>query len=173
MKKIAKVWVLCLAFASSVVALLVSATSEFTSQVTLTLTEWSNTCTLNDYTFNQKQASPVDQITESLWETISCSFLKNSANQVSLSMSNLSSAAGVIIPASNFSGQITSWITLWSIWNLEDKVLPTLNNQPIVYEKWENTIGEWSGTMTLQWIIPWWTPAWTYTGTIDLVLQVK
>lgn len=173
MKKIAKVGVLLFAFASSVVALLVSAASEFTSQVTLTLTEWSDTCVLSDYMFDQKQASPTDQVTESLWQTIKCTFLRNSSNKVSLSMSNLSSEVGVVIPASLFSWYITSWYTIWSILALQDRDIPTLNNQPMIYEKWEYTVGERSWTLTLQWIIPGWTPAWTYTGTIDLVLQVK
>lgn len=172
MKKIAKVWVLWLAFASSLVAFLVSATWEFTSQVTLTLTEWNNTCILSDYIFIQKQASPVDQLTESLWQVMDCTFLKNSQINVSLRMSNLTNEDGIVIPASWFSWYITSWGVLWSIWNLNDKTLPTLNNQPVIYTKLENTVWEWTWTLTLQWVIPGWTPWWTYTGTIDLILQV-
>lgn len=173
MKNIAKVLVLWLAFASSVVALVVSATTEFKSQVTLTLTEWSNTCILSDYAFSQKQASPIDQITESLWQSMSCIFLKNSANTVSIRMSDLTSSVGVTIPASGFSGEITSWSKIWSIWDLANQIITGLNTQPKIYDKDAYTIWEWSGTLTLQGIIPGWTPAWTYTGTIDLVLQVN
>lgn len=173
MNKIAKVWVLWFAFASSLVALLVSATGEVKRQVTLTLTEWSNTCTLSDYMFEEKQASPYDQLTESLWQEIFCRFLKNSANEVSLLMSNLSNSVGIIIPASGFSGQIYSWSKLWSIWDLSDKIISSLGAQQVIYEKTGDTIWEWSGMLTLQWIIPGWTPGWAYTGTIDLILQVN
>lgn len=172
MKNIAKVWVLWFAFASSVAALFICAASEFTSQVTLTLTEWDNTCVLSDYTFIQREASPEDQLTESLWQLIDCTFLKNGQINVSLFMSNLRNENDVVIPASWFSWYITSWGVLWSIWNLNDKTLPTLNNQPVIYTKLENTIWEWTWTLTLQWVIPGWTPGWTYTGTIDLILQV-
>lgn len=172
MKKIAKVWVLWLAFASSLAALLVSATWEFKSQVTLTLTQWENTCILSDYIFAQKQASPRDQLTEPMWQLIDCTFLKNNQINVSLSMSDLSGSAGVVIPASWFSWYITSGGVLWSILSLEDQILPTLNNQPVIYTKLENTIWEWTWTLTLQWVIPGWTPGWTYTWSIDLTLQV-
>jgi len=172
MKKIAKVWVLCLTLASSLVALLVSATWEFTSKVSLTLTEWENTCILNDYMFAQKVASPADQLTEPVWEIINCIFLSNSQINVSLRMSNLTNSDDVIIPSSWFSWHITSGNTIWLIWALEDQTLLTLDNQPMIYTKAKNAVWEWSWTMTLQWIIPGWTPGWTYTGTIDLILQV-
>lgn len=172
MKKIAKVWVLWFAFASSVVALLVSATPEFTSQVTLTLTEWDNTCILSDYMFTPKQASPLDQLTEPMWQLMDCTFLKNSQTNVSLFMSNLTNWDGVVIPASWFSWYITSWGVLWSIWNLTDQTLLTLDNQPIIYTKQRNAVWEWTWTLTLQWVIPGWTPGWTYTGKIYLMLQV-
>ena len=171
MKKIVKVWILWLAFASSLVALLVSATWEFKSQVTLTLTEWKSTCILDDYIFSAIQASPVDQNTESLWQIINCRFLENGQQIVTLHMSDLTGVSSISIPASWFSWQITSWNTIWSIPELENVSIPTLNNQPMIYQKWEYTVGEWSGTLTLQWVIPWWTPGWTYNGTIDLTIQ--
>lgn len=173
MKKIAKVWVLWFAFASSLVALLVSATWEFKSQVTLTLTEWLNTCILSDYMFEQKQASPMDQVTESLWQSINCVFLKNAENVVSLRLYDLSSSAGVVIPASWFTGIIASWTTIWTIWELSDQILTWLDTQPVIYNKAEDTIWEWTGTLTLQWVIPGGTPGWTYTGRLDLILQVN
>lgn len=172
MKKIAKVWVLWFAFASSVVALLVSATPEFTSQVTLTLTEWDNTCILSDYIFTPKQASPTDQLTESMWQLIDCTFLKNNQINVSLHMSDLTGSADVSIPASWFSWYITSGNTRWSIVYLDDKNLGTLDNQPIIYTKLKNTVWEWTWTLTLQWVIPWWTPGGSYTWTIDIVLDI-
>lgn len=173
MNKIAKVWVLCLAFASSLVALFVSATWEFKKQVTLTLTEWLDTCILSDYMFEQRQASPSDQVTESLGQTISCSFLKNTANVVSLRLYDLSSSAGIIIPASGFTWQISSGSKIWSIWELSNQIITWLDTQPVIYNKTGYTIWEWSGTLTLWGTIPGWTPAWTYTGRLDLILQVN
>lgn len=173
MNKIAKVWVLWFAFASSLVALLVNATWEYKKQVTLTLTEWSNTCTLSDYMFEEKQASPSDQITESLWQSINCSFLKNSANVVSLHLDDLSNSAGIIIPASGFTWEITSGTKMWSIWELSNQIITWLDAQPKIYDKVVNTIGERTWTLTLWGTIPGWTPAWTYTGRLDLILQVN
>ena len=174
MKKIAKVWVLWFAFAISVAALFTNAAPEnYRSEVSLTLTEWLDTCILSDYMFEQQQASPSDQITESLWQTINCIFLRNTANVVSLRLYDLSSDAGLTIPAAGFTGEISSWNTLWSIWELYDQTITWLDTQPVIYNKDENTIWEWSGTLTLQGTIPGWTPGWTYTGSLDLILQVN
>jgi len=171
MKKIAKVWVLCLALATLLTALYTSAVVVNTKYVTLTLTEWSNTCVLNDYTFLQLEASPIDQDTEALPGSITCTFLKNNADVVTLTMSDLSSNIGISIPASGFNAQISSWVVQWSIWNLQDRTITSLASSQEIYSKDENTIWEWAGTLTLQWVIPGWVPGWTYTGSLDLTLQ--
>ena len=171
MKKLAKVWVLCLALATLLTALHTSAVVVDTKQVTLTIYEWSSTCVLNDYTFFELQASPSDQMTEALIGSMTCSFLENSADIVTLTMSNLYSNIGISIPASGFNAQISSGVVQWSIWNLVDQTIVSLANSQEIYSKDEYTIWEWTGTLTLQWIIPGWTPAWTYTGSLHLTLQ--
>ena len=81
MNKLAKVWVLCLTLATLLVALHASAAVVVTKEVSLTLTEWSNSCVLNDYTFADLKASPTDQQTEALPGSINCTFLQNGADK--------------------------------------------------------------------------------------------
>lgn len=173
MKKLAKVWVLCLALATLLTALYTSAVVVDTKQVTLTIFEWSSTCVLNDYTFLQLQASPSDQRTEAMTGSITCTFLENSADIVTLKMSDLylSNNTGISIPASGFNAQISSGVVQWSIWNLVDQTITSLASPKEIYSKDEYTIWEWTGTLTLQWLIPGWTPGWTYTGSLHLTLQ--
>ena len=173
MRNLAKVWVLCLALATLLAALHVSAVVVDTKVVTLTLTEWSNSCVLNDYTFVQLQASPSDQITEALTGSIKCTFLQNSADIVTLTMKNLSSSIGTTIFASGFNAQISSGVVQWSIWNLQDGFYPSLASSQQIYSKEVNTIWEWIGVLTLQWTIPGWTPGWIYTGALELTLQTQ
>lgn len=171
MKNLAKVWVLCLALATLLTALYTSAVVVDTKQVTLTLVEWLNTCVLNDYTFLQLEASPSNQLTEALTGSITCTFLENSADIVTLAMSDLSSNIGISIPASGFNAQISSGVVQWSIWNIVDQTITSLASPKEIYSKDEYTIWEWTGTLTLQWLIPGWTPGWTYTGSLHLTLQ--
>ena len=173
MKKLAKVWVLCLTLATLAAALHVSAVVMDSKVVSLTLTEWSNSCVLSDYTFTQLDASPSDQQTEALTWIITCSFLQNSADIVTLTMKDLSSGIGVSVPASWFNAQISSGVVQWSIWNLQDRTIISLASSQEIYSKDENTIWVWTGFLTLQWMIPGWTPGWTYTGTIELTIQTR
>ena len=171
MKNLAKVWVLCLALATLVSALHTCADTSVTKKVTLTLVEWSNSCVLHDYAFTELQASPTTQQTEAVAWIITCSFLNNSADVVTLSMSDLSSEIDIKIPASGFNAQISSWEVQWSIWNLENQTITSLETSQPIYTKLENKIWILTGTLTLQWTIPGWTPWWIYTGSIDLTLQ--
>jgi len=171
MKKIAKVWVLCLTLATLLAALYTSAVVVDTKQVTLILLEWSNTCMLNDYTFPELQASPRDQLTQEMTGSITCTFLENSADIVTLVMSDLSSNMNISIPASGFHAQISSGVVQWSIWNLQDGFYSSLSSSQQIYSKEINTIWVWTGTLTLQWTIPGWTPGWIYTGSLELTLQ--
>jgi hypothetical protein len=63
---------------------------------------------VNDYTFSELQVSSTDQLTEQVTGSISCTFLKNSADIVTLVLSDLSSSVNISIPASGFNAQISS-----------------------------------------------------------------
>lgn len=173
MKKLARIWVLCLTLATILTALHASAVVLDTKTVSLVLTEWSNSCVLNDYTFPELQASPVDQETAAVGESITCSFLRNSADIVTITMWDLSNDVGVVIPASGFNAQTSSGVVKWSIWNLEDGTYLSLASSQKIYSKLEDTIWVWTGILTLWWMVPGGTPGWTYTGVLEVILQTQ
>ena len=139
-------------------------------QVTLTLTAWENTCTLNDYNLGTHDASTVNQYVESSGQEIMCEFLQNSWVGVLLSMNNLADWEKIIW-AENFTWIVTaSGDALWSISNLIWWSY-NLSWTKEIYWKSMNTIWKWIWDLQIQWIIPAWTPSGTYTWTLEIVIQ--
>jgi len=140
------------------------------THVTLTLTAWSNTCTLNDYNLWTHDASADNQYVESSWQDIVCEFLQNTWVIVLLSMGNLTDWTKVIW-AENFTWVVTAiGNSLWSIsnliwWNYN------LSWSQEIYWKAENTLWKWTWDLQIIWTIPAWTPSGTYTWSLEIVIQ--
>ena len=141
-----------------------------TGQVTLTLTEWQNSCILNDYNLGTHNVSWVDQAVQSESQVLVCEFLQNSWFIVSISMWNLAEWVNKIIWAENFTWNITQWTYLWSISNLTWWSY-NLSWTHEIYRKQTNTIWMWTWTLQIEWIIPAWTPSGSYTWALDIIIQ--
>ena len=143
-----------------------------TGQVSLTLTEWQNTCTLQDYNLWTHSVSQEDQEVQSENQEIVCEFLQNTWVIVTMSMSNLSAweSEAQKIWANNFTWIVLSWDYAWSIedltpWNYN------LSWSHTIYTKEENKIWIWTWSLQIEWIIPAWTPSGSYTWALDIIIQ--
>lgn len=169
MKKITKLSILWIALLSS--AFMISnSTTQAAKNVTLTLTEWSNTCTILDYALWTKTVSVSQQSISSSAQNISCSFYKNAANEVTLTISDLSDWSHTIAK-SNFKWTTAKVSKTWTISDLTGKTSFSLASATWVYTKEINKIWTRTWTLKLDLTIPAWQPGWSYTGTIDLTLQ--
>jgi len=147
-----------------------SGSGSASTHVTLTLTAWSNTCTLNDYNLGTHNASAEEQYIESSWQEILCEFLQNTWVRVLLSMGDLSDWSKLIW-AENFTWVVTAiGNSLWSISNLTWWNYNLSWSQEI-YRKAENTLWKWTWDLQIIWTIPAWTPSGTYTWSLEIVIQ--
>jgi len=142
---------------------------ENTGQVTLTLTAWENTCTLNDYNLWTHNVSSEDQNVSTSWQNIVCEFLKNTWATIQLSMWDLVDGTKEIW-RQYFTWIVTSlWNSLWSIANLTWWSYNFLSSH-IIYTKQANTIWTWTWSLAIEWIIPAWTPSWEYTWELNIII---
>jgi len=147
-----------------------SGSGSASTHVTLTLTAWSNTCTLNDYNLGTHNASAEEQYVESSWQEILCEFLQNTWVRVLLSMGDLTDWSKLIW-AENFTWVVTAiGNSLWSISNLTWWNYNLSWSQEI-YRKAENTLWKWTWDLQIIWTIPAWTPSGTYTWSLEIVIQ--
>ena len=175
MKKITKLWLLSLALATCATVLNVSADPADTKTVSLTLSGWNNTCVLNNYEFGQHDVSPVDQDLTEITHDVSCTFLENAESDVYLQLGDLL-ASEWTITADHFSIALTQTSLTWLI-----SALPTLNTYNFansgdsknIYTKELNKLWAWTWNLTVDWVIPGWTPSWSYTGNLDLLITAS
>jgi len=140
-----------------------------TGQVTLTLTAWENTCTLNDYNLGTHNVSSDDQNVSTPWQNIVCEFLKNPWATIQLSMWDLIDWTKEIW-RQYFTWIVTSlWNSLWTIANLTWWSYNFLSSH-VIYTKEANTIWTWTWSLAIEWIIPAWTPSWEYTWELNIVI---
>ena len=175
MNKITKIWVLWLALCWLVVALNVkAATWDVKREVSLVLTNWENACTLLDYQLGTKAVLLTDQATNTDTHLVTCTFLNSNANTITLDMSDLVNSGDSTkkIDDDNFSGSM-AWVTTnWTLNTTDDTIAEfNIGNPHVVYSKNANTAWEWSWNLSIRGTIPGSTPAWTYTGSLDLTLQ--
>ena len=138
-------------------------------EVTLTLTAWENTCTLNDYNLWTHNVSSEDQNVSTSWQNIVCEFLKNPWATIQLSMWDLVDWTKEIW-RQYFTWIVTSlWNSLWSIANLTWWSYNFLSSH-IIYTKEVNTIWTWTWSLAIEWIIPAWTPSWEYTWELNIII---
>ena len=140
-----------------------------TGQVTLTLTAWENTCTLQDYNLWVHNVSSEDQNVSTSWQNIVCEFLKNTSATIQLSMWDLVDWTKEIW-RQNFTWIVTSlWSSLWTIANLTWWSYNFLSSH-IIYTKEANTIWTRTWSLAIEWIIPAWTPSWEYTWELNIII---
>ena len=171
MKKITKLWLLSLGLAGCLVALNASASTGDTNTVSLTLNEWSNSCTIEDYAFWSKDASADAINLQEIDHDITCLFLENPAVTVSLSLANLSDGTNTIAN-SNFTFAVDAAGHTWSIADLSATANDFSTSRDI-YSKAVNTLWSWASSLTLSWVIPAWTPSWEYTGALNLTITAS
>lgn len=177
MNKITKIWFLSLALCSLVVALSVkAATWDIQTKVSLTLNDWQNTCTLQNYELGTKAVSLDEQATNEDTHLVKCTFLNGNAARVQFDMSELVNTWDTTkkIPESRFSGSMAWVVVNWTL-NTTDATVAEFNigSPHVVYAKNATTAWEWSWNLKIRGSIPGSTPAWDYTGTLDLTLQAS
>ena len=175
MNKITKIWVLSLALCSLVVALNVkAATWDVKTEVSLVLNNWENTCTLEDYNLWVKAVKVDAQSTDTVTNLVKCTFLNSNAARVQFDMSDLVNTWDTTkkIEDDNFSGSM-AWVVYKGTLNtgLDTVAEFNIGNPYVVYAKNANTAWVWSWNLTIRGTIPGSTPAWGYTGSLDLTLQ--
>jgi len=140
-----------------------------TGQVTLTLTAWENTCTLNDYNLWTHNVSSEDQNVSTSWQNIVCEFLKNTSATIQLSMWDLVDGTKEIW-RQYFTWIVSSlWNPLWTIANLTWWSYNFLSSH-IIYTKEANTIWTRTWSLAIEWTIPAWTPSWEYTWELNIII---
>ena len=138
-------------------------------EVTLTLTAWENTCTLNDYNLWTHNVSSEDQNVSTSWQNMVCEFLKNPWATIQLSMWDLIDWTKTIW-RQYFTWIVTSlWNPLWTIANLTWWSYNFLSSH-VIYTKEANTIWTWTWSLAIEWIIPAWTPSWEYTWELNIII---
>lgn len=172
MKKFTKIWILTLALFVLTASLFAKAASKVEKKtVSLTLTQWSNSCTIENYAFGTKDAS---YSAIPLWEmtgAITCTFLENTWTTISLWLTNLT-GGGNTIPYTWFQFKVAAANASWAISNLTEKPYTTFTQANIdIYTKAPNKLWYWSSVLTLSWTIPAWTAWWTYQGELNLTIQ--
>lgn len=172
MNKITKIWALCLALCALVVSLKASAGTTWDQKtVSLTLTDSDNSCVVDNYNLGSHTVAWIDQNVTEATRVIDCTFLKSTKYLMNISLANLSDWWSNSIASTNF-----TWVfgTFTKNWSLEDFTTTTIEfdtTGQTIYTKDINKIGSLSWNLTIWWVIPAWTPAWTYTGELNLTLQ--
>ena len=142
---------------------------EALGEVTLTLTAWENTYTLNDYNLGTHNVSSEDQNVSTSWQNIVCEFLKNPWATIQLSMWDLVDGTKEIW-RQNFTWIVTSlWNSLWTIANLTWWSY-NFSWSHIIYTKQANTIWTWTWSLAIEWIILAWTPGGQYTWELNVII---
>ena len=142
---------------------------EALGEVTLTLTAWENSCTLNDYNLWTHNVSSDDQNVSTSWQNIVCEFLKNPWATIQLSMWDLADWTKEIW-RQYFTWIVSPlWNPLWTIANLTWWSYNFLSSH-IIYTKEANTIWTWTWSLAIEWIIPAWTPSWEYTWELNIII---
>lgn len=173
MKKITKIWVLLLALVACITVLNANAqTTMDTKQVSLTLSGWSNSCTIVDYPFGAHDVSVNPIALGEKTGAITCQFLENPQATVSVSLANLQSAADSIA-YDNFQFKVDADnAPQWMINPLTATAYTTFENAAqSIYVKDENKLWSWASTLTLSWTVPAWKPSGTYTWNLNLTIQ--
>ena len=172
MNKITKIWVLWLALWTLVITLNARAASwDAQQKVSLVLNDWNNSCTISDFNLGSHVVSPVDQAVDVDDDDFNCKFLESRAATLAISLTNLSWASDSI-PVQNFTWTFSNFVKQGTIDNGIDlaEFIFSATTQSF-YWKEANTIWELTWNLKIWWKVPGWTPAWTYTGTLDLVIQ--
>jgi len=168
MKKFTKIWLLSLALAACLTVLKANATTMDTKTVSLSLTAWSNSCTIQNYNFGSFNVSVNDQSLEPQAQDVECTFLENAQGYVNIQLANLT-ATEWTITADNFEFSVDAANAVWLISNLSATATGAFPRQ--IYVKEANKLWSWSTKMAIKGTIPGWTPAGTYQGNLDLVIQ--
>ena len=172
MNKITKIWALWLALCSLLVALYTSADTTTTwaaQRLSLQLTAWAETCTMNDYDFGWFEVKATDQSTAEKTWLVTCTFLKKPHLVMSFQLGDLSNGDGSTISGSNFTWSFVSVDVNWSLHDPAD-----ITNQHftiIAYDKPAKEVWQLTGNLKISWVIPGWTPEWTYTWELNLLIQ--
>lgn len=172
MNKITKIWVLWVALCSLLVALHTSADTTTTwaaQKLKLQLTAGNESCTMVDYDFGSFDVKATDQSTSEKTWLVTCTFLKKPHLVVTFQLWDLSNGDGSTISGSNFTWSFVGVSVNWSLHQPSD-----INNQPFTitaYDKPAKEVWELTGNLKISWIIPGWTPEWTYTWELNLMIQ--
>ena len=127
-----------------------------------------------DYNLGTKWVSLSDQLTNTDVHLVKCTFLNSNAARIQFDMSDLVNTwdANRKIDDDNFSWSM-AWVAVnWTL-NSTDATVAEFNigSPHVVYPKNANTVWEWSWNLTIRGTIPGSTPAWIYSGSLDLTLQ--
>jgi len=180
MKKFTKIWVLWLALCSLLIALSTSADTGAVKKLELKLKAKADSCTMSDYNLGEFTVSESAITIAKTWSnTITCELWSNPSHNITLELktwlSDASSTPVQTIDRSNFSFNFTNPHANWSLetWSsvLKSFTNQSFANQTTLYVKGQKKIWVWSGTLAIWWTIPAWTPSWTYTWELDLLIQ--
>ena len=169
MKKITKLWLLTLGLAGCLVALNASADTGDNKEVSLTLNAWNNSCTIESYAFWEHSASPDDINLTEIEHPITCLFLENATGTVTLALADLSDGGANSIDNDNFSFAVAAAGKTWQIAEL-GATNASFADTTTIYVKDVNKLWSWASTLTISWTVPGWTPSWTYTGALNLLI---
>jgi len=176
MNKIIKIWALCFALCSLVVALhaSVKADADYSIQktVSLVLTDGNNTCTVDNYSLGSHVVSSAAQSVTPDTHNISCSLLKSPSYLMTISLSNLTASwVSNGIASTQFTWTFGTWWKNWTLDAFSTTSISFTTNAQTIYTKAANTVWELSGNLTIWWMVPAWQPAWTYTWELNLYIQ--
>lgn len=171
MNKITKIWVLWVALCGLLVALHTSAATSTvdTKDLTLQLTAWAETCTINDYNFGWFEVKATDQRTAEKTWLVTCTFLKKPQLIMSFQLWDLTNGDGSTISGSNFTWSFVNVDVNWSLHDPADIINQSFSIE--AYNKPAKEVWQLTGTLKISWVIPGWTPEWTYTWELNLLIQ--
>jgi len=167
MKKWLKLWIVALsliAMATTIYTANVKA-DDVDQTVSVSLREWTNECTLDDYAYWTVDASVSDVTLTWITHTLSCTLLRDGSGTITLQLFDLSWANQTqVIPSWNFNAVLSGTVTVWS---LDDEAATSSLNLGTIhdaYAKGEHKVWTMDRDVTISWKIDAWQPVDTYQG---------
>jgi hypothetical protein len=87
-----------------------------------------------------------------------------------LELHNLGATEGTIT-ANNFNFALAAATASWLIDNLAAVATTAFPGPNPIYTKAVNKLWSWTSELTIDGTIPGWTPAWSYSGNLELLIQ--